>query len=52
MKPPAIFMEETKTAVEANNYPTVWGKSPPPKHKSPPAAVKPEIALVTDIKGV
>ena len=30
----------------------VWGITPPPKHRRPPAAVKPEMALVTDMSGV
>lgn len=30
----------------------VWGNTPPPKHNKPPAAVNPETAFVTDIKGV
>lgn len=52
MNPPAIFTEDTKTAIEARNYGKVWGNNPPPRHNNPPAAVSPEIAFVTDIKGV
>jgi len=51
-KPPAILIDEIKTAEAAKNYGKLCGKTPPPKHNNPPAAVKPEIALVTDIKGV
>ncbi len=51
-KPPAILTDETKTATEAKNCGTECGKTPPPNIKRPPAAVKPEIALVSDIKGV
>lgn len=50
--PPEILIEEVNTAVAANNYEKLWGTNPPPKHNNPPAAVKPEIALVTDIRGV
>ncbi len=51
-KPPAILTEETKTAKEAKNYGKVWGINPPPSINKPPAAVRPEIAFVTDIRGV
>jgi len=52
MKPPAILIEDINTAVAPKNYPIEPGKNPPPKIKSPPAAVSPEIAFVTDIRGV
>ena len=52
MKPPAILPEDIKTAEAPKSYPTEPGKNPPPKIKSPPAAVSPDIALVTDISGV
>ena len=52
MKPPPIFIADTKTAKDAKNYGIVWGKNPPPKINKPPTAVIPEIAFVIDIKGV
>jgi hypothetical protein len=45
-------MEETKTAVAAKNWGIEPGRTPPPKQSRPPAAVKPEIALVTLMRGV
>ncbi len=43
---------ETNTAAAANAQQNEFGAYPPPKSKIPPAAVKPEIAFVTDINGV
>jgi hypothetical protein len=51
-KPPAMLTEDKRTATEANACGIEPGKYPPPKIKSPPTAVIPEIALVIDISGV
>lgn len=51
-KPPPILKEDPNTADAANAYEMLCGNTPPPIHNKPPAAVKPDTALVTLINGV
>lgn len=44
-------MDETSAATAARYCGVVWGTKPPPISNKPPAAVIPETALVTDIRG-
>ena len=50
-KPPPMFMDEMKAAKAANVWMVSVGMYPPPINKSPPTAVVPEMALVTDMRG-
>ena len=52
MNPQAMLPEDIKPAEAPKAYPIEPGKNPPPRIKSPPAAVSPETAFVTDIRGV
>lgn len=47
-----MLNDEAATAIEAKNCGRECGKNPPPRQSNPPAAVRPEMALVTDISGV
>jgi hypothetical protein len=51
-KPPPIFTADANTAEDAKAVAVVVGKIPPPMQSIPPTAVKPEMALVTDIRGL
>ena len=46
-----MLMDETSAATAARYCGVVWGTKPPPISNKPPAAVIPETALVTDIRG-
>ena len=46
-----MLIDEIKAAVAASAPAVVAGRYPPPIHRSPPTAVIPDIALVTDISG-
>jgi hypothetical protein len=52
VNPPAILIEDIKTALAAKNYAKLCGTTPPPNNINPPTAVNPEMAFVIDIKGV
>lgn len=51
MKPPVMLMDDTRAATAAKYCGAVWGTIPPPMSNRPPAAVIPDMALVTDIRG-
>ena len=51
INPPEMLIEDIKVAKAANDVAVLLGRYPPPIITRPPAAVIPEIALVTDIKG-
>lgn len=51
MNPPEMLIEDIKVARAANEVAVLFGRYPPPIITSPPAAVIPEIAFVTDIRG-
>ena len=51
MNPPVMLILDTSVASAANEVAVLLGSIPPPIKTSPPAAVMPEIALVTDIRG-
>ena len=46
-----MFTAETRVARAAMDWGIVPGNTPPPISISPPTAVMPEIAFVTDISG-
>mmetsp|Transcript_17243 Transcript_17243/g.43954 ORF Transcript_17243/g.43954 Transcript_17243/m.43954 type:complete len:200 (-) Transcript_17243:1212-1811(-) len=50
-KPPPMLMAEVSTAKAARKDEAELGRRPPPASMSPPTAVRPEMALVTDIRG-
>mmetsp|Transcript_42886 Transcript_42886/g.81801 ORF Transcript_42886/g.81801 Transcript_42886/m.81801 type:complete len:294 (-) Transcript_42886:1086-1967(-) len=50
-KPPPMLTADTSTASAARAWAGVSGRKPPPTHRSPPMAVTPEMALVTDMRG-
>mmetsp|Transcript_14532 Transcript_14532/g.57970 ORF Transcript_14532/g.57970 Transcript_14532/m.57970 type:complete len:379 (-) Transcript_14532:782-1918(-) len=50
-KPPTMLTVEIAVASAPNDSAVVCGKSPPPTRTSPPAAVMPEMAFVTAIRG-
>jgi hypothetical protein len=50
-KPPEMLMQLTKAAPADNICTGVCGTIPPPMSNSPPTAVVPEIAFVTDMSG-
>jgi hypothetical protein len=52
MKPPAMLIEEMRTAEAAKERAKAPVSYPPCKQRRPPTAVIPEIALVIDIRGV
>ena len=49
--PPPMLMEEMKAAPRANAWGVLDGVKPPPIRQRAPAAVVPEIAFVTDMRG-
>ena len=51
MNPPVMLMLDTSVASAASEVAVLLGSTPPPIKTNPPAAVMPEIALVTDIRG-
>ena len=51
MNPPVMLILDTSVASAANEVAVLLGNTPPPIKTNPPAAVMPEIALVTDIRG-
>ena len=51
MNPPEMLMDEINVANAANDVAVLLGSKPPPIITSPPAAVIPDIALVTDMRG-
>lgn len=51
MNPPEILIEEINAAMAANDVAVLLGRKPPPIITRPPAAVIPDIALVTDMRG-
>ena len=51
VKPPPMLIAEMKAATLASAWGVSVGKYPPPISHSPPTAVIPEIALVTDMRG-
>ena len=51
IKPPVMLIEDTKVAEAASVVAASLGYSPPPMSTNPPAAVIPEIAFVTDMRG-
>lgn len=51
VNPPPMLMEEMKAAMADKDSMVFVGVYPPPIRRSPPTAVIPEIALVTDISG-
>jgi len=51
IKPPVMLIDEIKVAAAASEVAVLLGIKPPPIITRPPAAVIPEIALVTDISG-
>ena len=50
-KPPPILIIDTNTAAAASQCAGVAGMRPPPIVTSPPTAVRPLMALVTDMRG-
>ena len=51
MNPPVMLILDTSVASAASEVAVLLGSTPPPIKTNPPAAVMPEIALVTDIRG-
>jgi len=51
IKPPTMFTDDMTTATNPRAWGAVAGKMPPPQMIIPPAAVKPEIAFVTAMRG-
>ena len=51
MNPPVMLILETSVATAANDVAVLLGSTPPPIRTNPPAAVMPDMALVTDIRG-
>ena len=51
INPPEILIEDINVAMAASDVAVLLGSSPPPIITRPPAAVIPEIALVTDMRG-
>ena len=51
INPPEMLIEDINAAKAANDVAVLLGSNPPPIMTSPPAAVIPEIALVTDMRG-
>lgn len=51
MKPPVMLIDEINVAPAANVVAVLLGNIPPPIITRPPAAVIPEMAFVTDIRG-
>ena len=51
VKPPPMFTALVSTAAAASVCATLSGSKPPPSSRMPPTAVRPEMALVTDISG-
>lgn len=51
IKPPVMLIEETRAAVAARYCAVLCGTMLPPISSRPPAAVIPDTAFVTDIKG-
>lgn len=51
INPPVILIEDISVAKAASDVAVLVGRYPPPIITNPPAAVIPEIALVTDIRG-
>ena len=51
INPPEMLIEDINAAKAASDVAVLLGRSPPPIITRPPAAVMPEIALVTDMRG-
>ena len=51
MNPPVMLILDISVAIAASEVAVLLGSNPPPIKTNPPAAVMPEIALVTDIRG-
>ena len=51
MNPPVMLILDISVAIAASEVAVLLGSNPPPIKTNPPAAVIPEIALVTDIRG-
>ena len=51
MNPPVMLILDTKVASAAREVTVLLGNTPPPINTNPPAAVIPDMALVTDIRG-
>lgn len=51
INPPVILIDDTSVAIAAREVWVLSGNMPPPINTSPPAAVIPDMALVTLIRG-
>ena len=51
VKPPPMLTADTSTAAAARACAAERGTMPPPASTMPPTAVRPEMALVTDMSG-
>jgi hypothetical protein len=51
VKPPPMLTAEATIAPAASVWAGVLGSRPPPASTMPPTAVRPEMALVTDMRG-
>ena len=51
INPPVMLIDETRVARAAKEVAVLLGSIPPPINTNPPAAVMPDMALVTDMSG-
>ena len=51
INPPTMLTDDMTTAAKPRACGTLPGSTPPPQMIMPPAAVMPEIAFVTDMRG-